>query len=80
MSIQAREESGFTIVTVVDDGPGIPPERLEQALLRGGQLDTSGDGAGLGLSIVSDIAEAWGGRLVLRNGATGLEASFSVKC
>ena len=79
VSIRAREGTGFTIVTVVDDGPGITPERLGHALLRGGRLDTSGDGAGLGLSIVGDIAEAWGGHLELRNGESGLEASFTVK-
>jgi len=78
--VRAREEAGLSTITVVDDGPGIPPERLGQALRRGGQLDISGDGAGLGLSIVSDIAEAWGGRLDLRNGAKGLEASLSVRC
>jgi signal transduction histidine kinase len=29
---------------------------------RGQRLDLKSDGAGLGLAIVSDIAEAWGGR------------------
>lgn len=78
VAIGTREEAGLTVVTVVDDGGGIPPERLDEALRRGGRLDNLGSGAGLGLAIVQDVAEAWGGRLRLRNGAAGLGAEFSL--
>jgi signal transduction histidine kinase len=79
VSIRTRHEAGFIIVTVADDGPGIPQERLEEALLRGGQVGRSENGAGLGLAIVRDIAEAWGGRLEIRTGPAGLEADFGVR-
>jgi signal transduction histidine kinase len=79
VSIRARHKAGFIIVTVADDGPGIPQERLEEALLRGGRLDRSENGAGLGLAIVRDIAEAWGGRLEIRTSPAGLEADFSAR-
>ena len=51
--------------------PGIPPERVAEALRRGGRLDQSGAGAGLGLAIVSDILEAWSGSLELGPTAPG---------
>lgn len=79
VSIRTRQEAQFVIVTVADDGPGIPQERLDEVLLRGGRLDRSGSGAGLGLAIVRDIAEAWGGHFEIRTGTTGLETVFGVR-
>lgn len=79
VAVRTRREADWLIVTVADDGPGIPPEQMEEALQRGGQLDRSGNGAGLGLAIVHDIAEAWSGRVAIRTSATGLEADFGVQ-
>ena len=67
------------LVTVVDDGPGIPAERVAEALTRGNRLDTLGSGAGLGLAIVSDIAEAWGAGLSVEPAAPGLQASLKLR-
>ncbi|HKS15635.1 MAG TPA: sensor histidine kinase [Pseudomonas sp.] len=58
-------------LTVDDDGPGIPQEAREQVLGRGSRLDEQVDGHGLGLGIVRDIIEAWGGRLVLLESPLG---------
>lgn len=63
VAIAARRAPGTIIVTISDDGPGIPPELQQVALQRGRRLDVSGPGAGLGLAIVGDIAEAWGATL-----------------
>ena len=52
-------------LSVTDDGAGIAPDKIAEALRRGGRLDTSGPGTGLGLAIVLEIAEAWGGNLEL---------------
>ncbi len=52
-------------VTVEDDGPGLPAERQDEALARGGRLDETGGGSGLGLAIVRDMAELYGGALEL---------------
>ncbi|MGS7251807.1 ATP-binding protein [Pseudomonas anuradhapurensis] len=56
---------------VDDDGPGIPDSQRQQVLERGSRLDEQVDGHGLGLGIVRDIVEAWGGRLALLESPLG---------
>ncbi len=61
-------------LTLRDHGPGVPPEqidRLTQPFFRGDAARTSAKGTGLGLSIVEKTVQAMGGRLALRNAATG---------
>ncbi|PPQ30318.1 ATP-binding protein [Rhodoblastus sphagnicola] len=61
----------FLRALIDDDGPGLAPERRAEALRRGRRLDESKPGSGLGLSIVKELAEAYGGRLELRDSALG---------
>lgn len=61
----AAAENGGCRLVVEDDGPGIPEAKRPVVAGRGGRLDSSGAGAGLGLAIVSDILTAYGGRLEL---------------
>lgn len=56
---------------VDDDGPGIPEAQRSQVLERGSRLDEQVDGHGLGLGIVRDIVEAWGGQLALQQSPLG---------
>lgn len=56
---------------VDDDGPGIPEGQRQQVLERGSRLDEQVDGHGLGLGIVRDIVEAWGGCLTLLESPLG---------
>lgn len=53
---------GFTVV-VGDDGPGIAEDQIEQALLRGIRMDENISGHGIGLAIVKDITNSYGGKL-----------------
>ncbi len=73
----ARADSRIRI-TVRDDGPGIPADRLARITQRGTRLDTTPAGAGLGLAIANDIAEAVGGSLTLRPADPGLEVALTV--
>jgi signal transduction histidine kinase len=52
-------------IVVEDDGPGLPPERWAEVMQRGARLDESAPGSGLGLSIVDDLARAYGGSVQL---------------
>ena len=58
-------------VTVDDDGSGLPEASRAAALRRGRRLDESKPGSGLGLSIVVDLAELYGGSLVLDTSPAG---------
>jgi signal transduction histidine kinase len=55
----------FLIIAVDDDGPGLNPEARQEATKRGRRLDESVPGSGLGLSIVTDLVSAYGGRFTL---------------
>lgn len=70
---------------VEDDGPGIPEDSQATALAPFGRLDdarnrNSSTGAGLGLSIVADIARSHGGNLFLGKSETlgGLKAELTL--
>jgi signal transduction histidine kinase len=82
--VSVREDGGRAVLTVTDDGPGIPPEdaervfgrfaRLDDARARAGEDSTEADGAGLGLAIVRSTAEAHGGSVSLGDAGPGLRA------
>ena len=61
---------GF-VIEVQDDGPGIPEAERAQVFSRGTRLDEQASGHGLGLGIVRDIVDAWGGALQLETGELG---------
>jgi signal transduction histidine kinase len=52
-------------LTVEDDGPGLTEEQRQRIGKRGMRLDETKPGSGLGLSIVSDIATSYSGKLTL---------------
>ncbi|MDX5373000.1 MAG: sensor histidine kinase [Pseudomonadaceae bacterium] len=66
----AREGEDYRL-WVDDDGPGIDPERREAVLGRGTRLDEQVAGHGLGLGIVRDMVDAWGGSLSLEDSPLG---------
>lgn len=70
------ESSGSTItITVDDDGPGIPEDRIVEVLQPFVRLadarERNTSGLGLGLAIVASVVEAEGGSLTLANRPTG---------
>ena len=79
--VDVSRTAGEALISIVieDDGPGIPNAEIETALKRGARLDEATPGSGLGLSIVKDLAEAYGGALDLtRSQLGGLKAELTL--
>jgi two-component system OmpR family sensor kinase len=71
-------QDGAVVLTVEDDGPGVPAdlrERVFERFVRGG--GDRGSSAGLGLSIVRAVAESHGGSVTLEDARPG--ARFVVR-
>jgi len=58
-------------MAVEDDGPGLPADSREDVVKRGSRLDETAPGSGLGLSIVDELARAYGGSLALEDSPMG---------
>ncbi|HEY6252011.1 MAG TPA: ATP-binding protein [Candidatus Angelobacter sp.] len=71
VSVQSFRENGSMVIFVDDDGPGIVPEMRDVVLQRGVRADEAAPGSGLGLSIVRDLAEVYGGTIALENSPKG---------
>jgi signal transduction histidine kinase len=56
--LRASSKDDQTILTVEDDGPGIPDTARAAVFERGGRLDNEKPGTGLGLSIAKEMAIA----------------------
>lgn len=69
--VAARAQGGAVALRVEDDGPGVPEDRIGEALSRGGRLDEQRPGSGLGLAIAGDLVEAYGGALELGRSELG---------
>jgi signal transduction histidine kinase len=65
VSIASSVHNGRIRITVDDDGPGLALAMREAVLQRGIRADEQSPGSGLGLAIVRDLADLYGGTIVL---------------
>lgn len=81
VTVEVRAEGGEALLTVADEGPGIPAGQQEKIWRRFYQVDAArGDeqqGVGLGLSLVQRIAQLHGGRMTLES-AEGAPSAFTL--
>lgn len=81
IQVSAIETDGQLVLSVEDDGPGMPLEFAAEASVRGKRLDEMSPGWGLGLSIVSDLVEVNGGDMTLGSSDLGgLLVSIRIPC
>lgn len=70
-TIRPAAADGGMLMTVEDDGPGIPDNAADELLQRGTRLDESTPGHGIGLAVVGDIARAYAGEVRVGQSAMG---------
>ncbi|HEY2043041.1 MAG TPA: ATP-binding protein [Jatrophihabitans sp.] len=70
----------WALLTVADDGPGVPANKRERVFDRFYRMDTArsraAGGTGLGLSIVREIVTAHGGTATLHDNEPGLQVQI----
>jgi len=75
VEVNARHLDGTLLVTVDDNGPGIPADKREEVFKPFVRLDEARNqdesGTGLGLSIARDIARSHGGDIILGDSPLG---------
>jgi two-component system, OmpR family, sensor kinase len=80
VSVENGSDSGQTLLKIVDNGPGIPPEERSRVLDRFYRRPgTSPPGSGLGMAIVKAIADTHGATLELDAGPDGTGLAVSVR-
>jgi two-component system phosphate regulon sensor histidine kinase PhoR len=79
ITINATNGGDEITISVLDNGPGVPPDAVDRIFERFYQIDASrsgGEGTGLGLAICRHIVEAHGGRIWAESNADGAGGHF----
>ncbi|MEJ2449607.1 MAG: ATP-binding protein [Gammaproteobacteria bacterium] len=71
VQIETRIEHTRARISIADDGPGIEQAQVDMILQRGGRIDQSKPGQGIGLSVVADIIEAYKGHITVSKSQLG---------
>lgn len=78
LRIETTAEADGVRITVEDDGPGLPPEIIEQIWKPFFTTKEPGEGTGLGLSIIQGIIQSHGGTIHAENRESG-GARFTIR-
>jgi signal transduction histidine kinase len=80
VDVRSTADAGAIVITIDDDGPGLEPAMRDSVLQRGVRADEAAPGSGLGLAIVRDLADLYGGSIVLSQSPLGgLRATLRLK-
>jgi signal transduction histidine kinase len=79
--IAVKRRNGKAVLTVTDQGIGIPPDLVDDVFLEFVRAPNAkhhtGEGTGLGLSIVKEVIEKHGGTITLQSDEGGTTASIA---
>lgn len=79
VTVSCIQDYGFGVLTVEDNGPGIPDTEKEKIFSRFYRLDQSQPGSGLGLAIVRDIVKDHDALIEVRSGEHGRGTVFTIR-
>jgi signal transduction histidine kinase len=73
--VHVRAEQGWLLVTVEDDGPGIPPDKVAKLFRRGEGVT---HGTGLALMLIEDVVAAHGGAIDVQSKCEGFGSGTAI--
>lgn len=76
LDVSLERDGGTAILRIADNGPGIPPDKLDRIFQP--FVSTKGKGMGLGLAICREIVEAHAGRLEV-DSTVGQGTTFTLR-
>lgn len=82
IAVAAEERDRSVVVTVTDEGPGIPAadlQRVFERFFRGPAADHRPAGVGLGLAVCKGFVEAMGGRISAENRGDGAGVIITIE-
>jgi two-component system, OmpR family, sensor histidine kinase KdpD len=82
ITVAAQERERAVVVTVADEGPGIPAadlQRVFERFFRGPAADHRPVGVGLGLAVCKGFVEAMGGRISAENRSEGAGVMITIE-
>lgn len=71
MSAERGPSATMLLIRIEDNGPGLTEEEAKKVLRRGVRLDEKTPGSGLGLDIVKELVDVYGGSLQLKRSNLG---------
>ena len=71
MLAERGKTGSMLLIKIEDDGPGLSEEEAQAVLRRGVKLDEKVQGSGLGLDIVKELVDVYGGSLQLKRSVLG---------
>ena len=71
MMAERTPSQSFLVIRIEDDGPGLTADEADRVLRRGVRLDEKTPGSGLGLDIVKELVDVYGGSLQLKQSVLG---------
>lgn len=81
--LAVQEDDGDVVITVSDDGLGIPPDRLDAIFEMFNQvnrvLDGSQGGLGIGLALVRELVELHGGSVAAASSGPNQGSTFTIR-
>ena len=71
MVAERTQTNQMLLIRIEDDGPGLTEDEAKKVLRRGVRLDEKTPGSGLGLDIVKELVDVYGGSLQLKRSVLG---------